>query len=234
LPQREEPRHEQHDGVSAQPFHDSHRRRLQQRLRPHRLPGQLLMRRALPHCLLTLMLALCVVPAPAHTPSERLSSWIVQGNLVQVQFTVPELEAKRLSESGNDVPPASEVGQYLTERLRVSADGESCTTTQTARALSALSGFQRFELAFECPTATGIVLHSDVFYDLVPTHTNFAQIDHDGRFSEHLITDDSRELPLDGEEGEGDLASAGILKYLEMGIMHIFTGIDHMSFMLGL
>ncbi|HWK53560.1 MAG TPA: HupE/UreJ family protein [Hyphomicrobiales bacterium] len=192
------------------------------------------MRRALFHSLLCFTLALCALPAQAHTLSESLSSWFIQGNLVQVQFTVPELEAKRLSASGNDVPPAREVGQYLTERLRVNADGEPCAMTQTAQALTALGGFQRFELAFECPTATGIVLQSDVFYDLVPTHTNFAQVEHDGRFSEHLLTDDSRELALDGEGGEGDLASAGLLKYLEMGIMHIFTGIDHMSFMLGL
>jgi hypothetical protein len=188
----------------------------------------------MPRCLLCLSLVFAALSAQAHTLSESLSSWIIQGNLVQLQFTVPELEAKRLSASGNDLPPTREVGQYLSERLHVSAGAATCAMTEAAQPLSALTGFLRFEFAFECPTNEGIVLHSDVFYDLVPTHTNFAQIDHDGTFSEHLITDSQRELPLDGEEGEGDLASAGFFKYVEMGIMHIFTGIDHMSFMLGL
>jgi hypothetical protein len=185
-------------------------------------------------CLLALSLTCAALSAQAHTLSESLSSWIIQGNLVQVQFTVPELEAKRLSASGNDVPPAREVGRYLAERLRVNAGEATCAMTENAQVLSAVQGFMRFEFGFECPTSEGLVLRSDVFYDLVPTHTNFAQIDHDGTFSEHLITDGQRDLPLDGEEGEGDLASAGFFKYVEMGIMHIFTGIDHMSFMLGL
>jgi hypothetical protein len=116
----------------------------------------------------------------------------------------------------------------------VNVGEEACAMTETAQPLSALTGFMRFEFAFQCPAEKGIVLRSDVFYDLVPTHTNFAQVDHDGTFSEHLITDAQRELPLDGEAGEGDLASAGFFKYVQMGIMHIFTGIDHMSFMLGL
>jgi hypothetical protein len=185
-------------------------------------------------CLLCLGLACAALSVEAHTLSESLSSWVVQGNQVQLQFTVPELEAKRLSASGNDVPPARDVGQYLSEHLHVTAGDTACAMTEPPQALSALSGFMRFELAFECSGATGMVLRSDAFYDLVPTHTNFAQVDHDGNFSEHLITNDQRELALDGANGEGDLASAGFFKYVQMGIMHIFTGIDHMSFMLGL
>lgn len=187
------------------------------------------------HATVAALLGLVALSSQAHTLSESLSSWQVQGKQLQVQFTIPELEAKRLSDSGKDVPSASDLGAYLAERISVTADDQACAMTENAQPLSALSGFFRFEFAFECPSEKGMVIHSDVFYDLVPTHTNFAQIENNsGEFIEQLLTDKHRDVELDGPGGEGDLASAGFLKYIEMGIMHIFTGIDHMSFMLGL
>jgi hypothetical protein len=30
------------------------------------------------------------------------------------------------------------------------------------------------------------------------------------------------------------MRDAGFLQYVQMGVMHIFTGVDHMSFLLGL
>ncbi len=184
--------------------------------------------------ILVCLLGSIAVPCLAHTLSESVSSWQVQGKMVQVQFTVPELEAKRLSASGKDVPAAAELGTYLAGKISVTADGQACNMTEAAHPLSAITGFFRFEFAFECAGEKAIVLRSDVFYELASTHTNFAQVEKsNGEFSEHLLTDEHREVPLDGEEGEGDLASASFFKYIEMGIMHIFTGIDHMSFMLG-
>jgi hypothetical protein len=69
----------------------------------------------------------------------------------------------------------------------------------------------------------------------VPTHTNFARIeDNDGHFFEQILTQDHEEVGIsEGAEG-GGLENASLLTYIGLGIMHIFTGIDHMSFMLGL
>jgi len=192
------------------------------------------MRLTLQSCF-SLILLLFALPGYGHTLSESLSSWQIHGPRLHVQFTVPELEAKRLSSSGNDVPGTAELGTYLAERLQVTAAGDACAMTEAAQPLSALSGFFRYEFAFECATEKDIVIHSDIFYDLVSTHTNFAQIEtDDGHFSEHLLTIDEREIALGDSESASALASASILKYIEMGIHHIFTGIDHMSFMLGL
>jgi hypothetical protein len=195
------------------------------------------MTRGIQRLLRLLLLASFVWAAPAavaHTLSESLSSWQVHGSTVQVQFTVPEIEAKRLSASGKDVPPMADIGAYLGGKLRVTADGMPCSAPSSAQPLSTYSGFFRFELAFECPSEERIVLRSDAFYDLVPSHTDFAQVeDSAGEFFEEIITDDHREIDLSGGE-EGNLASASFLKFIEMGVMHIFTGIDHMSFMLGL
>ncbi|MDT8397411.1 MAG: HupE/UreJ family protein [Pseudomonadales bacterium] len=171
----------------------------------------------------------------AHTLSETLSSWQIQDALVHMQITIPDLEAKRLSDSGKDLPSKDVLGNYLAERIHAAAGGEACAVTERARPLMAMQGFFRFEFTFSCPSPTDITIRSDAFYDLVPTHTNFARIENnEGRFFEQLLTGDHREVNVSGNAEENELASAGFLKYIELGIMHIFTGIDHMSFMLGL
>ena len=184
--------------------------------------------------LLAAVLTFAAAATSAHTLSESMSAWQVQGKQVRVQLTIPDLEAKRLSASGNDVPSVSELGTYLAGKIGVTDGDEPCAVTESAQPLKAISGFFRYEFAFECPSEENIALHWDAFLDLVPTHTNFAQIEkHQGEFSELLFNDEHRVIPLNGEGEDGDLATASFFKYIEMGIHHIFTGIDHMSFMLG-
>ena len=78
-------------------------------------------------------------------------------------------------------------------------------------------------------------LHSDAFFDLVPTHITFAQIQNDkGEFFEQLFSTGSRDIAISGDNAANRLENADFLEYITMGVMHIFTGIDHMSFLLGL
>jgi hypothetical protein len=172
--------------------------------------------------------------APAHTRSETHSSWQVAGATVRMQFTVPDLEARRLSPDGAD--PSNEVLlAYLTARVGASAQGQECIVNAPSRAFSAAPGYRRFEFQFRCPAEIGIVLRSTAFFDLVATHTNFAQIrDADGNLVEQLFTLDHPTLELGGAGTENRLQNAGFLEYVLMGVMHIFTGVDHQAFLLGL
>jgi hypothetical protein len=80
-----------------------------------------------------------------------------------------------------------------------------------------------------------VKVRSSVFFDLVPTHTNFARIQTaDGEFFEELLTKDRQEVSIQGAGARNPLQNAGFLQFIAMGMHHIFTGIDHMSFMLGL
>jgi hypothetical protein len=75
---------------------------------------------------------------------------------------------------------------------------------------------------------------SSAWFELVESHTNFAQIQTEqGAFIEQLITKDKQTLDA-GASALSPLQNAGFLDFLKMGMMHIFTGVDHMSFMLGL
>jgi hypothetical protein len=178
-------------------------------------------------------LALWSGPAGAHTKSTSYSNWRIDGRVVHLSFTIPLVESARLNRPGEIQPSNERLAQYLREHLAVSAQGGTCPLSAPPRPLAASSQFRRFEMNFECPDAAGIALHSSVFFDLVPSHVSLAQIQTaDGKLIQQLFTKDNQTLETGGKDET--MRDAGFLKYVQMGIMHIFTGVDHMSFLLGL
>jgi len=68
--------------------------------------------------------------AYAHTLSESYSSWQINGNTVRLQFTVPDLEARRLSDSGKQQPTVEQLDSYLADRVGVTTGDQRCPRTQ--------------------------------------------------------------------------------------------------------
>jgi hypothetical protein len=179
------------------------------------------------------ILAAVAGQAGAHTKSTSYSSWRIEGPDVHLSFTVPLVETARLNQPGETQPPNDRVEAYLADRLTVSAGGKACPLTAPVKPLTASAQFRRFELNFKCPSDKDIALHSAVFFDLVPSHVSLAQIQtSDGRLIQQLFTKDEQTLATSGKNE--NMRDAGFLRYVQMGIMHIFTGVDHMSFLLGL
>ena len=172
-------------------------------------------------------------PAFAHTRSETHSAWLIKGNTVHLQFTVPDLESKRITPDG-DMPSVDELGNYIADHVGASSGDQSCKRTEGPRPVAAAPGYRRYEFAFECPSDDDIKVNSSAWFELVASHTDFAQIQTDeGAFIEQLITKDRQTLDASAS-ALSPLQNAGFLDFLKMGMMHIFTGVDHMSFMLGL
>jgi hypothetical protein len=188
------------------------------------------------HALLVLVFALgpgFAAPAFAHTRSETHSAWQIQGTTVHLQFTVPDLEAKRVTPDG-DMPSVEQLGRYVADHVGALSGDQACKMTEGPRPVASAPGYRRYEFAFECPDADNIKVSSSAFFELVESHTDFAQIQTDrGDFIEQLITKDQQTLDV-GASVASPLQNAGFLEFMQMGIMHIFTGVDHMSFMLGL
>ncbi len=172
--------------------------------------------------------------AAAHTRSQSHSAWLIDGPSVHVGFTVPDIEAARLTAAGR-APDDTRLLGYLVPKLGVEAHAQPCPVTTPPRAVAASAGFRRIELAFLCPDTRDMVIHSTAFFDLVPSHTNFAQIQTvQGDFFEQLLTRDVPAIAITGPASQHRLQDAGFLQFVAMGIMHIFTGVDHMSFLVGL
>jgi hypothetical protein len=193
--------------------------------------------------------------AAAHTRSESLATWTVQGAEVRASLTVPEVEALRLAAT----PPSdAEVAAYLVQHLGASVGDQPCTPLGTPLTPPASRGFRRVELQWRCAAAAGITLQSSAFYELAPTHVMLARVKVGDSFSEQLLTSEHRSIVLAGaghsrhaapepaaarqapQGGSREVAephsleSASFLDYVAMGLAHIVTGPDHIAFLLGL
>ncbi|MEI9965062.1 MAG: hypothetical protein WDM92_10455 [Caulobacteraceae bacterium] len=179
------------------------------------------------------MLALAfAAPAQAHTKSETHSTWRVVGNVVHVR-SVPEVEAKRLSTPDGAPPTDERMGRYLATHVSVLVKDKPCPMTEPVRATAASPGFRRYEFGFACPTAVGMKLHSDAFFDLVPSHVTFAQvIPENGDFVEQLIDKDHRTLDATGE-GRRAAAERQLLPVRSHGDDAHLHGHRPQSFILG-
>ena len=182
--------------------------------------------------LMLALLAALAAPAQAHTRSESHSSWTILGRIVRLDVTVPDVEAARIQPGSR--PDDARFIAYLRPRVGVRAGRDVCPEAAPARAMLAATGFRRAEFVYDCPRADDLHVRFDGFFDRVASHVDLAQIQFaNGSFAEELFTADSREVDLTASQG-GQLAGAGLLRFVGMGIMHIFTGVDHMSFLLGL
>jgi len=178
------------------------------------------------------LLALCGASAQAHTKSETHSVWQIAGNVVHLSFTIPLPESKRLAKPDEDQPPDARLLAYLAQHLSVSSEAGLCSA-RPGHALAATPQFRRFEFTFTCPSARDIKLHSSAFFELVPSHVTFAQITTgSGDLVEQLFTEDQQQV--DASAGDERLRDANFFEYIKLGILHILTGPDHMSFLLGL
>src|SRR5689334_2035872 len=82
------------------------------------------------------LLFLAVAPAHAHTLSASLSAWSVDGDTVRLQFTIPDLAAKRVSASKKDLPSSAQLGEYLAARVGATAENKKCPIAAGPRALA--------------------------------------------------------------------------------------------------
>jgi hypothetical protein len=175
-----------------------------------------------------------VSSAGAHTRSQSHSVWEIKGAEVDLVMTIPVVEADRLS-AGQGAPSDDRLKTYLTERVYPLAGAERCAVVPPVQVLSAAAGFRKYDFTFKCSTPNNLQIHSGAFFDLVPSHTNFAQVQNalTGEFTEQLITVEHQTVEVTGGEGSR-LKSAHFAEFIRLGVMHIFTGVDHMSFLLGL
>ncbi|HSD38570.1 MAG TPA: HupE/UreJ family protein [Rhodocyclaceae bacterium] len=188
--------------------------------------------RTLLHLALILGWGLLGATASAHTRSESYSVWELSGPAVHASFTLPDAEAARL---GDGAAPSDErIATYLAQHVSATAGEQACSASAAPRTIAASKGFRRFELAFRCPDASAIALHSTAFFELVPSHVTYARIRNGNTgFVEQLITNDHRDIEVGGD-GASVLQNASFFEYIWLGILHILTGPDHIAFLLGL
>ncbi len=181
-------------------------------------------------------------PAAAHQSSVVYSDIRVEGAAVDYLLTIASGDlyeavggARPESVSRQAVTSrALEVQRYLLGRVRVQADGKDCPGQAHALELvDKAGGFAvRAPLRYLCGVSDAdLAVTYDLFFDLDPRHQGFARVRlGNGEPSQHVFRHDARRLSL--RRDVSLLATA--LDYLRLGMEHIFTGADHIAFVVGL
>ena len=145
-----------------------------------------------------------------------------------------------LQTNAADVIAASEleakqnlVLQYALSRFQVRADGESCPLELASDKLTHLEkpGYARVELVCRWPTnAARLELACRALFETDPSHHSLLRLDWKGQTRTGVFTADTMVQTFGGATS----LSRQFLVFLHEGVRHIWTGFDHILFLLAL
>jgi hypothetical protein len=125
------------------------------------------------------------------------------------------------------------LARYLLSKVTVENEGQRCPGQLEKSELTERSGgfFVVDTLSFSCARSLrDATLRYELFFDLDARHQGLGKIEWGGAIREQLFRSDRRELILGQPRGVVD----HVLDYLRLGVEHIFTGYDHLAFLIGL
>ena len=179
---------------------------------------------------------LCIAsgPLPAHERSESFSHWNYTAGELSGTITVRAREVTRLALPGEGYGSLAQIfAAHVEKTVTAGVDGEPCVSTRAVQALEAEAGYIRMGIQMRCSPGTLLDIRVGALFDVAPSHHHFIFAESAaGGAREAILTVSSRELQL---ELKSSPAHGGrFLQFVEMGVLHIATGIDHLAFLLAL
>lgn len=183
----------------------------------------------------------CFVPeADAHTRSQSLSRWAIDGDRITAHVEADALDVTRLYAFGGGAPLDAVFAEEVTQAFSVSADGQACSATAAPRASLAPAGRLIAEWSFACPAgalARGPVeIESRLFLRVAPSHLHFVALsDSEGRSAEAVLTEPHPRASLTPATAPAvQPFGETVLHFIPVGAEHVWTGLDHVAFILAL
>jgi len=206
-------------------------------------------RRRLPAVLGAVVALIVLVFAPsafAHKPSDSYLSLEVEGAVVHARWDIAIRDLDYALDLDGDGDGKitwgelrehqPEVASYVLARLTLRGDAGACAVTIDPKgaAVAAHSDGQYAVVRFEARCAADVKelgIDYRLFFDLDPQHRGILRIDAAGTSRTHTLSKNDHEARF-------SLADAGRLRQLgaivRQGIVHIWTGYDHILFLLAL
>lgn len=193
--------------------------------------------------ILRLALPMLALPLGAHTISLTYAEVAVDARQVvwSLKLPLPELDLLLGLDRNHDgkvdqaelVRAQAAIQQYLMSKVSVLDNGRpvpgSAGTMQIWRDpeehefLAARAVFPSSGASF-----TRVTLHCDLLRDVVSSHQTLAKITSGGETRE-FVFENGRNFEADANPS----TLQAVLQFVRMGILHIFTGYDHIAFLLG-
>lgn len=175
--------------------------------------------------------------ADAHTRSQSQSRWTTEGERVSVHVEADAIDVTRLYAFGGDAPLDSIFAEEVAEAFTVRAGGEACSANGAPRASLAPAGRVIADWSFTCPAeANAIQIESGLFLRVAPSHLHFVVLrDTEGRSAEAVLTEPHPSAVLTPSATPAvQPFGATVMSFLPVGAEHVWTGLDHMAFILAL
>jgi len=165
----------------------------------------------------------------AHARSESYSEWQITDSGMNGTVTVSAGEAMVLLDPGAAEPLAGLFAAHLESAVSVGTAGGPCAAGRAVR-LDAARGFLRAEIRFDCGGEAPTTLEYRALFAALPAHVHYARIFEAGRLlAEQVVTVRASTW----HRGEASTRRS-FTAFLDLGLRHILSGIDHIAFLGGM
>jgi len=191
--------------------------------------------------LIVLFAAACLASeATAHTRSQSLSRWSIEGDRIGVHVEAEALDVTRLYALAANAPLDDLFSQEVAQAFTVRAGARECAPNGEPSAAVTQAGRVTATWGFTCSPgelrAGPIEIESRLFLRVAPSHLHFAAVrDAQGRTAEAVLTEPHPRatLALTAMPAQRSAAET-VLNFIPIGAEHVWTGLDHMAFILAL
>ncbi len=196
------------------------------------------------------LLAAWLVPAAAfaHGRSTSISAFeiepgpptrariSVRAPVPDLQRAVPGLASLGASATGIGDEALLLMDRYLQEHVALHSAGKPCAAVGPAWSVVTADP-SHLGRAWQvlCESAGPLAVESTAFFDVQPTHLHLARIRLSGAPAvEQVLVASRPRAALAAEDAGPAVGGSGLLDYLALGVEHIFSGTDHVCFVLAL
>jgi hypothetical protein len=184
---------------------------------------------------LLVLVALLPRSAVAHDRTVSYSTWEIDGAHARVTARITQLDVSRLpwaASAGADLD--RQLGDYLSQRLTLRADGRLCTLTSAPQRLPTDTDSAAFGWEVTCPSPRSLRLESAVLADLAPSHLHYARVRRTGQPSLDRVLSEAEPAWVIGDGSAHSTAGDSFADFLRLGLEHTTTGWDHLVFLVAL
>lgn len=172
-----------------------------------------------------MFVAFISITALAHDPGLSAVEVRILPDRILAEVSFAPLDLERLHHLGSN--------DLIAEHLLVLKRDQETLKLQNFRVQASDANSIHFILEFPNPPGTELQLSAIAFEDLPRGHKQFLSVrDHEGnRLAEHMLSAESKDLTITLKSNSTS-NSESFLRFLTLGIEHIFTGYDHLAFLL--
>ena len=191
---------------------------------------------ALPNVLLIFIALIFCMQAQAHNRSQSFSSWVINSDEVEVVFTVKTREVTRLPLLEGDLRSFDALlTAHLRHSLSIDSGGIDCDAKGLPFSIPAAKGYAKVKWSFNCPAQGDKNLNIDSFFSVASSHIHYAQWAFGEDIAQqYLFTNNKRSQLVGRFTNRIETFYHAFLQYAQLGISHIFSGWDHLAFLLAL